>query len=163
MGYTKGDLVEGALTELGIAGNEFDVVPEQMETDLRRLDSMMAEWTNLGILLSYPTNSSPNTSEEGTDSNIPDTAVEAVLTNLALRLAPSYGKQVSPDTRIIAKNSLTYLIGIIAIPQERLLPAMPKGAGFKNTDYPFTPRPKDRTLEPVNESFDPSGGPTDGT
>jgi len=158
MGYTKGDLVEAALTEIGIAGDEFDVVPEQMEKDMRRLDSMMAEWVNQGILLSYPTNSSPNTSEEGTDSNIPDIAIEAVVTNLALRLAPSYGKQVQPDTRITAKNSMTYLVGVIAKPLERRLPGMPKGAGYKNTRYPFTVHPEDRTLELVEESFDPSGG-----
>ncbi|HUW49289.1 MAG TPA: packaged DNA stabilization gp4 family protein, partial [Patescibacteria group bacterium] len=86
MGYTKGDLVEAALTEIGIAGSEFDVVPEQMEKDIRRLDSMLAEWVNQGVLLGYPTNSSPDTSEEDTESNIPDTAIEAVVTNLALRL-----------------------------------------------------------------------------
>lgn len=163
MGYTKGDLVEAALTEIGIAGNEFDVVPEQMEKDMRRLDSMMAEWASRGIFLSYPTNSSPNTSEEDTDSNIPDTAVETVITNLALRLAPSYGKDVSPDTRIIAKNSLTYLLGIVNKPRERQLPAIPKGAGYKNTSYPFTSEPNDRDLVLVDESLDLSGGMEDGT
>ncbi len=159
MSYTKGDLVEAALTEIGIAGNEFDVVPEQMEKDLRRLDSMLAEWGNQGIRLSYPTNSSPDTSEEDTDSNIPDTAIEAVTLNLALRLAPSYGKQVSPDTRIAAKSSLNLLIGLVSMPRERRLPVMPKGAGYKDTEYPFIAQEADRDLELVDESFDKSGGP----
>ena len=159
MGYTKGDLVEAALTEIGIAGSEFDVVPEQMEKDIRRLDSMLAEWVNQGVLLGYPTNSSPDTSEEDTESNIPDTAIEAVVTNLALRLAPSYGKQVMVNTSVIAKNSWTYLLVVATRPKERQLPSMPKGAGYKNTASPFTPAVTDRGLDLVDESFDESGGP----
>lgn len=158
MGYTKGDLVEAALTEIGIAGNEFDVVPEDMEKDIRRLDSMLAEWVNQGLLLGYPTNSSPNTTEEDTESNIPDIAHEAVITNLALRLAPSYGKQVSPETSKIAKNSLTYLLGRTVKPIPRQLPTMPRGAGHKNIESPFTTPPTERGLDDVDESFDESGG-----
>lgn len=158
MGYTKGEIVEAALTELGIAGEEFDILPEQLAKDIRRLDSMMAEWTNRGILLYYPTSSIPGESSKDQETGIPDIAIEAVITNLALRLAPSYGKQVLPDTKLTARSALNSLLSTINKPLERQFPVMPKGAGYKAIDFPFTDPPEERHLEPVDESIDFSGG-----
>lgn len=44
MSYTKGELVNAALEEIGLASYEFDISSESSESALRRLDSMMMEW-----------------------------------------------------------------------------------------------------------------------
>lgn len=141
MSYTKGDLVSMALEEIGIAEYEFDISPEQRLSAIRRLDSMMAEWNARGFRLSYPISKIQNSSPED-DSNIPDSAWEAVITNLAVRIAPSYGKQVSIETKATAKHAYTTLCGIFSQPTEMQFSSMPKGAGYKSTEFRFTPEPK---------------------
>ena len=160
MSYTKGELASGALEEIGIASYEFDISPEQRQSVIRRLDMMMAEWVARFLRLSYPITTSV-TPDPNQESNLPDWAGEAVITNLAIKIAPSYGKTVSPETRATAKNAYTTLCGIFSEPKEMQFPSGPKGAGYKSTDFRFTAPPKQHTLEQSDESFDPSGEPID--
>jgi len=153
MSYTKGELVMSALNEIGIADYDFDIQPEQKESAMRRLDSMMAEWSAKGILLSYPLPGSANGSELTQDSNVPDTAIEAVITNLAIRIAPSYGKIVLQETKMTAKNSLNLLFSMFSMPKEMQLPSMPKGAGYKS-ECPYSEKPEDNKLTPVINDFE---------
>ena len=63
---------------------------------------------------------------------MPASANEAIYTNLAIRLAPGYGKIVSPDTKLIAKSSYDVLLLNSTSPREMQLPGtMPAGAGNK--------------------------------
>lgn len=158
MSYTKGELVSMALEEIGIAEYEFDISPEQRQSGIRRLDAMMAKWNAKGILLSYPISKEAD-SLPTDDSNIPDWAWEAVATNLAIAIAPSYGKQVSMGTMTNAKDGYATLCRVFASPKEMQYPTMPKGAGHKNRGWPWTDAPADQNLEAVDEGFDPSGGP----
>lgn len=141
MSYTKRQAVQAALTELGIADYSFDVMPEQLEQGLRRLDAMVAEWNGRGIRVSYALPSSPETSDLDQDSGIPDSCWEAVITNLALRLAPAYGKAVNMATMVVARQALNTVLARAAMPSEMQLPSMPSGAGNKPIDAPFTPIP----------------------
>lgn len=146
MGYTRRQFVEAALTELGLANYAFDMQPEQLQAAMRRLDAMMAEWNAKGIRLSYPLPSSPQSSDLDTETDVPDRAWEAIMLNLALRIAPSFGKQVMPDTRTRAKSSYNTVLMGCAMPQEKQFPAtLPAGAGNKpwRTDQPFMPPPSD--------------------
>jgi len=158
MSYTKGELVSAAFEEIGIAEYEFDISPEQVESGIRRLDMMMATWASKKISLSFPISKLEN-SYPSDDSNIPDWAWEAVVTNLAIRIAPSFGKSVSPDTKVIAKESYNAMLAKFSKPREIQFSSMPKGAGYKTTDQRFTPDPEEIYLKDVDESFDPSGGP----
>lgn len=157
MSYTKGELALSALEELGIASYEFDVDPEQISSAIRRLDSMMADWNSRGLTLSFPIQKEED-SDSDTDSNIPSWAWEAVVTNLAIKLGPSYGKAVSPETKINAKNSLNSVYGVFAKPKEMQFSSMPRGAGHKPIDYRYTPSPENQYLKPIDEEFDPSRG-----
>lgn len=158
MSYTKGELVSMALEEIGIAEYEFDISPEQRQSAIRRLDSMIAEWNARGITLSFPISKIENSGPDD-DSNVPDWAWEAILSNLAIRIAPSYGKQVSIETKATAKHAYTTLCGVFSKPVEMQFPSMPKGAGYKTTEFRFSPEPEPNVLKQVDESFDPSGGP----
>lgn len=131
------------MTEIGLASYSFDLMPEQIEAALRRLDSMMAEWNARGIRLYYSIPDDPSNSDIDSDSGIPDSAWEAVITNLALRIAPSYGKVVNPMTQTTARHALNTLMARAAMPREQQLASLPSGAGNKNMDNPFMPEPVD--------------------
>jgi len=137
MSYTKRQLVEAAMAEIGLASYAFDLMPEQRELALRRLDSMMAEWNTRGLRLGYPVPDNPADSDIDVDSNLPDAAWEAVITNLALRMAPSYGKQVNIETKVTARHALNTILSRASMPSEMKLPSMPSGAGNKTFDDPF--------------------------
>ena len=107
MGWTKRQFIEQAFDEIGLASYAFDLTPEQMQSALRRLDTMIAAWNALGIRLGYPLPSSPQDSDLDEQTNVPDRSNEAIYTNLAIKLAPSYGKQVMPDTKARPKNRTT--------------------------------------------------------
>ena len=146
MGYTKRQFITGAFEEIGLADYVFDLQPEQLQSAVRRLDSMMMEWNAQGIRLGYPIASSPQDSDLDTETNAPDSAWEAIITNLAIRIAPGYGKAVSPDTKVSAKGAYNILLQRATYPLEQQLPStMPIGQGNKpwRWDNPYVNRPAD--------------------
>jgi len=149
MSYTKRQFVEEAFAELGMASYTFDLSPQQLDACLRRLDTMMATWNARGIRLGYPLPSSPQDSDLDTDTQVPDSANEAIITSLAIRLAPQYGKTVSLDTRTTAKQAYDTVLARAEIPIEQQFPrTLPMGAGQKPWRYddPFMPAPTDPVL-----------------
>lgn len=148
MSWTKRQFIAAALSEIGIASFEFDLSPEELETALRRLDSMMADWNARGIRVAYPL-ASYTTSSVSQDTGVPDSANEAIIYNLALRLAPSYGKQVSREVKVAAKNGYNTLLMRAGVtdPIEKQFPeTLPLGAGNKPQRYGndnFMPIPQD--------------------
>ena len=148
MAYTKRDIVNQAFEEIGLASYVFDLQPQQLESALQRLDRMMATWNGKGIRLGYPLPSSPADSDLDQVIGVPDSALEAMAANLALRLATMFGKPVSPDTKVIAKKAYTQIITQSATPIEMQLDntAIPSGAGNKMFRYrqdPFLRDPVD--------------------
>jgi len=124
----------------------FDLQPEQLQSALNRLDAMLAEWNAKGLRLGYSLPSSPQDSDLDEPTFTPDSAWEAIITNLAIRIAPGYGKAVSPDTKVTAKAAYNTLLQRAAFPLEQQLPeTMPTGQGNKpwRWDNPFVPRPVD--------------------
>ena len=145
MGYSKRQFITAALSEIGLADYVFDLQPQDLESGLRRLDSMMAEWNAKGIRLGYPIPGSPQNSDINAQSEVPDSANEAIITNLAIRLAPSYGKAVMAETKVAAKNAYNTLLSRATLPAEQQMPgSMPAGAGNKPWriyDNPFLQPP----------------------
>lgn len=132
MSYSKRQFVTAALEEMGLAAYVFDMQPEQLQSALRRLDAMMANWNGKGIRVSYPLPTSPQDSDLDEETDVPDSANQAIITNLAVTLAPSYGKMVMPETKAIAKDSYNTLLQRAAMPPQMQLPkTMPAGAGNK--------------------------------
>lgn len=147
-GWTKEQLIEHAFAEIGLAPDVFNVAPEQIQRALRSLDAMMATWNGKGIRLGYPLPSSPDDSNIAQDSGIPDAANETVYLNLAIRIAPGVGKQVSPDTKISARAGYDVLLARAAFPPQQPSKNMPAGAGNKpwRRVTPFMPLPVDPLL-----------------
>ena len=147
MSWTKRQLVEQAFEEIGYASYTYDLQPEQLQAGLRNLEAMMGTWNGLGIRLGYPLTQNPDASELDVNSNIPDSAVEAVYANLAVRIAPKVGKTTSVELNRAARSGYKVLLSRATLPQEQQLPStMPAGAGNKpwRQDNPFLPGPQDQ-------------------
>ena len=144
MSYTKRQFVESAHNEIGLSAYVFDMPTEQLQLSMRRLDAMMAEWNAKGIRLGYPMPSSPEGGDLDAETEVPDSAWEAIITNLAIRVAPSFGKTVMPETKVTAKRAYNTLLSRATVPPEMQFPStLPAGAGNKPWVYddPFLTGP----------------------
>lgn len=143
--WTKRQFIEQAFSEAGLAGYAFDLQPEQLETALRQLDAMMAGWAVKGIRLGWPVPADPSASSLNQVVSVPLAANEAIYLNLAIRIAPGFGKTVAIETKNNAKDALEFLMAAAAHPIERVYPGgLPSGAGNKNRQsgnfmYPSDP------------------------
>lgn len=158
MGYSKRQFVTAAFEEIGLASYVFDLQPEQLQSALGRLDAMMAEWNGKGIRLGYPIPGSPQYSDLDEPSEVPDSANEAIITNLAIKIAPSYGKQLMAETKLTAKTGYNTLLSRATMPNEMQLPGtMPSGAGnkpWRTYDNPFLQKPVDPVLAGQDGPFE---------
>mgnify|MGYP001558674587 CR=1 FL=1 len=146
MGYSKLELVGAAFEEIGLPGYEFDLTSEEQASALRRADALAASWNSLGIRIGYALPSTPGGSDINAQSGITDDAYEAFYTALAIRMAPTFGKAVSNETRIAAKRSYDALLSraMSDPPRVQLPGTMPAGAGnrrFRGTIRPFLTPP----------------------
>lgn len=147
--WTKQQIIAQAFDELALAGYVYDLDPDQLESALRRLDTMMAQWAAVGIVLGYLLPATPDDSYISSDSGIPDAAVEAVYMNLAVKLAASRGKALTSDTKAAAKRGYDQLLGAAVRAATRQTPmpnTMPRGAGnkpWRGSVNPFFSGPAD--------------------
>jgi len=137
MSWTKRQFVLSAFEELGLASYTYDLQPEQLDSALHKLDAMMATW-NSKLRLSYPLPSSPELANLDDETTVPDSANEAIYLNLAIRLAPSYGKAVSMETKQNAYQAYQSLLSIATMPlQAQFNNSIPSGAGYKTPERPY--------------------------
>lgn len=147
MGWTKRQFVVQAFEEIGYASYAYDLEPEQLQSACRRLDSMMGTWNGKGIRLGYPIPTSPENTDLDTETNVPDSANEAIYLNLASRLASGIGKIVNPEIKSAAKAAYNVLLARATFPSEMQMPStMPIGAGHKTTIQVFVDSPTDPLL-----------------
>jgi hypothetical protein len=144
MSWTKQQIVEAAYAELGYAHSAFDLGATQLQVGLRKLDVMIAAWNSLGIRVGWPMPSSPELSTLTTETGAPDAATEAIILNLAQRIAPTIGKTCARETVVNAQQAYQALLAhAIAQPPERQYPVdLPMGAGnkpWRNDSEYFTP------------------------
>lgn len=120
MSWTKKQLIDYAFNELGLSSYTYDMMPEQFEIALNKLDAMIALWNSTGVNIGYNL-SDINTSNINQYSGLPDFINEAVYLNLAIKLAPSYGKVLSQDTKVSAKLAYNQALNnlVTVIPMQR--------------------------------------------
>ena len=146
MSWTKRQFIMTAFEEIGISAYNFDLMPEMMEMASKRLDAMMAAWNAKGIRLAYSIPTSPGGDNLETDTGIPDSANEAVYLNLAIKLAPAFGKQISPDLKQAAFSAYNIMLAKnMDIPERQGNTTVPAGAGNKWRRFysPYLIRPED--------------------
>lgn len=148
--WTKRQIINEAFGELALSGRDFDLSAEELHAALRRLDTMMATWRSRGVRVGYAFPGEADGSNLDDASGLPDAAVETTYLNLAIRLAPGYGKQLSPDTRRTAREGYDALLLIAAQPIQQQLPStLPRGSGNKPYGFnrPFFSAPSDAQLQ----------------
>ena len=139
MSWTKRQIITQAFGELGLASYVFNLTADELQDAMRRLDTMMGIWTTRNIIFDtvYPQPATYGAGDLDDDTNAPDDALEPMFLNLAIRLAPSFGKTPSPDTRSAAKSGYTTLLGQYAVGAQVSLKGTIKGAGAKQPITPF--------------------------
>lgn len=154
MAWTKQQYIDQAFAEIGLAGYVFDLGPEQLQYALRKLDMMMATWDGKGIKLGWPLSLSPIDSDLSTVVSSHLWADEAIYLNLAIRLAPGYGKSVGQETRTNAKLAYDALLVDAARPRQAQYPGtLPSGAGnkpWRDNGDPFLQQPNEDPLQECN-------------
>ncbi len=132
MSWTKRQFIDEAFREIGLASYVFDLTPSELESALKRMDAMMAQWNAKGIRVGYPISSTPSEGELSTETNVPDSATQAIILGLAVQIAPGYGKIISPDTKAGAMRAYDTLLAKAAMPNEKQYPGeLPVGEGNK--------------------------------
>ena len=149
MSWTKRQFITQAFEEIGLAAYVFDLTPEQLDSACRRMDAMVAGWNANGVRIAYPLATSPGSTNLDDDTNVPDFANEAIYLNLACRIGPSFGKIVSPETKLFASVAYSNVVGQTAEPTpERQMPQeMPRGQGAKpwrDTNNPYLNAPQEQ-------------------
>lgn len=121
---TKNEVINRAYSQLRISGLTVDPQPSEIELALDRFESMMAEYDGRNICLDYIFEETPALdSSTGVDIQFN----QMMETNLAVRLIPDFGKQISQD------NSLA-LLGKQAT--QSLSNASARSAIVNRTNYP---------------------------
>jgi len=138
MGWSKRDLIIQALDELGLASYVFSIEPEQFVSAARKLDMIANSWSAEGVDIGYSGSSSPDSGDLDSDSGIIGLAVEAVVLTLAIRLSPSYGKEIPIaliSSAAKAKRSLMVALSP-PVPQMSYGEMLHRGAGAKRVTTP---------------------------
>jgi hypothetical protein len=107
MGYSKRQFISAAFEEIGLASYVFDLQPEQLQSAMRRLDAMMADWNGKGIRLGYPLPSAPKTAIWTSKPTYP-TGPMRPSSPTWLFAGSGYGKVVMPETKATGKGQLQH-------------------------------------------------------
>lgn len=141
MGWTKQQFAEKAFEKIGLAAYVYDLQPDQIMGAVQDMDSMIAAWSENGINIAYPLNNTPTPSIDE-ETGVPVSANLAIYMNLAVLIAPGFGKVLSQELKNQAANAYSALLNWATnpTPQMRLPGRMPIGAGNKywnSISYPF--------------------------
>ncbi|EQY98889.1 packaged DNA stabilization gp4 family protein [Escherichia coli] len=118
---TKGDLVLASLRKLGVASNATltDVEPQSIEDAVNDLEMMMAEWLggddSPGISIGYIFTDDDVPADPGDEHGLNKNALNAVILNLACRIAPDYGQEATTKLITTARYGKEQLIKLSAM------------------------------------------------
>lgn len=135
MSWTKRQLINQSYGMFGLTSYAFSLTPEQLETAILLLDSMMAAWaTTEGIRIGYNQSSTPGQTDPDQDSGVPDFANMGVSFKLSELLAGTIGKAIQPAMLVIGKNAYDSLLSWAmshSIPEMQYARNTPRGSGNK--------------------------------
>lgn len=122
-------IVERALGAIQVRASEQPITASEMSTGIAYLNDLMASWASVSRAFGFT--EVVNADDE---TAIPDWANRAVISNLAMEMAPEYGKQVTPALVRMASDSLRLLKNRLAGELEVFYPnTLPVGSA--NNEY----------------------------
>lgn len=129
---TKRQIITEAFNFIGLAPVVYDLSPEQLESARRQLDSMMATWNAKGIRIGFPLSINPDSGDLDEEINLPDGCLEASYMELGKRLAPTYGKMLTPDHKSQAREAYQAMLAqLVTMPKMHMPSGFPLGAGVR--------------------------------
>jgi P22 tail accessory factor len=148
MGWAKRQFIQQAFNEIGLGSYFFDLSPEQLQHALVTLESMIGGFYTNGIMIGYPISGDVHNADIDEATDVPFNLTQPVYTNLAVALAPAYGKTPPPETKLAANNGYTLLCMQAAKPKKVRLPLdMPLGAGNKRVLYRYVEPEEDTQID----------------
>ena len=147
MADTASSLISDALLEINVGGANEPLPASDMATAIRYLNRFMASLDSRGVSLGYTVVTSPSDA-----ITIPDGALDGIMLNLAIKLAPQFQEVASAELIANAVDGMkaVYDIAVVGIPT--VMPStMPIGSGNEGNvaDDHFYPNSDDTIL---NES-----------
>lgn len=141
MGWNKRALVEMAWKEIGVSPSlGYGITAEQVADGMNTLEAMMGTLYQSGYRLGYNSATEYNGGDPDSDSGIPHGANEAVYLSLAIRIASSIGKQLSPHTIAAHRAAMNALAMYSEMPTVKRDPDQsPAGQGNRRTRWPNDP------------------------
>jgi hypothetical protein len=131
------EVVEDAFEEIAVKTAETPLTNDELQAGIRRCNRMLVAWADIGTIQGY------NPVLNGSDTiDIQPEAEDAVIANLALKLAPSFSKPLTQALVAFAGDSLDRLRASNSIVGEVAFPdTLPIGSGNQcpdiNTDRRF--------------------------
>ena len=145
---TASEIITDALIELLVQSSEQAIESAEMQSAIRYLNRMMSEWAARGMSLGFT-----NIVNPGDTVTVPDGALGAVVSNLAMKLAKQYDEPVTQDLLISAKDGIKAVLHLTVHQVPTSHPStLPIGSGNENwglnsgTDRNFYPE-QDETAQ----------------
>lgn len=138
---TADSVIKSALEEIIVQASEAPIQPPQAQAAIKYMNRMMSAFAVSGINLGYTTVTSL-----GDDITIPDGAVEGLVLNLAIRLAPQYDRPVGPALVDNAKGGKKAMLKLaVNIGPTQYPSTLPRGSGNEDRTFDdhFYPEPDD--------------------
>ncbi len=127
---TVTEIVEGALELLEVNTAETPITAKEVEDGRVSLNDMMNEWNINGINVGY------ETLDDADDELFVDLgAIGAIKANLAIYIAPGYGRTVGDELRRRARRSKRSLRGSIDLKPTEFPDSLPIGSGNEDNHF----------------------------
>ena len=151
MAETASSVIIDALTDLVVQADEADLQPSEIQTSIRYLNRMMFRLDAMGINLGYTeVNSLSDT------ITVAAGAIDGIVANLALSLAPQFDAIITPDLRLRAMDGLDAMRKLTRDIQPMALPCtFPLGSGneVNGDDRKFYPCPDGSILTETDRNI----------
>ncbi len=143
---TASSLITDAFAEILLQANEQEIQSVDFQTGMRYLNRMMGAWDASGLSFGYT-----KVSKASDPITVPDGAIEGMIFNLALRLAPQFDMPVTNELRVNARNGLKAIRRFAVTTTQAPYPCtLPIGSGNEQSgyqaDYHFYPCDQDEVL-----------------
>jgi hypothetical protein len=125
---TRAQILADAFEAIGIADYVFNVTPTEAASARRGLDSMLAQWGAEGVALGY-TPSDETAGSDAVEMTTPVWADKAISNNLAVHIAPGFGKTPLAETKRAAKVGYGLCVAKTLKTPREVRPVPIRGAG----------------------------------
>lgn len=130
---TVSEVIIDALDQILVRASESPLEADETQSAIRALNNMMTAWDADGLPLGFELVTGP-----GDPVTVPDSTLEAIIFNLAVRLAPQFGVTVGPGLAINARQSFQSLtLQIVRISPSAFPSNTPVGTGVSD-DFGFS-------------------------